>query len=638
MRKKGELMKRMVPLFCLMALGLGLSGCGLTPKGSVLKKPTGTHSQPPQTDQDTKAPLITVDSTGYYFGKAEELYADGVAANQESDWSTAQEKFEKALEILYLMQVDEADTAQVDKYNRLLREIAYEYKNTLVYLGELADDTSQVIFLEQFYDLQSFKNQDFAISSESEREDYNDDSIEFQEEIVEVEESTPVAHDMPVEWNGRVRKQMDYLTVSTKGRFQDYLHRSGKYIDLMREIIKKNGLPEDLVYLPLIESGFNPKAYSWAHASGPWQFISSTGKKYGLNRNWWYDERRDFVKSTQAACEYLKYLYQMFGDWKLALASYNGGEGRVGRTIKRQRTNDFWELDLRKQTEDYVPRYMAAVMVAKEPEKYGFSKSFYSPLTFDQVEIKHCLDLKEVARSLDSDIQALRELNPELLRDVTPPGMNSYQLRIPAGKSDQFWALYSDLSSKGATVFAQHKIRRGETLAKIAKKYRTTVSALAELNRISSRKTLRVGQYLTVPVTAGGASTGTYGSYASKSSSNSKSNSYFTYTVKRNDNLHELAKRHGTTISAIRKLNGFSSRRALYAGERIKIPGSSGYAYKNPIDRLTENLVIHIVRDGDTLWKIAQNYGATLTDLLSWNKLADADEIRPGQRLKIYKN
>ncbi len=128
----------------------------------------------------------------------------------------------------------------------------------------------------------------------------------------------------------------------------------------MRPVVKQKGLPEDLVYLPLIESGFNPKAYSWAHASGPWQFISSTGKKYGLTRNWWYDERRDFIKSTEAACDYLKFLYGLFGDWKLALAAYNGGEGRVGRAIKRQRTGDFWRLDLRKQTEDYVPRFMAA--------------------------------------------------------------------------------------------------------------------------------------------------------------------------------------------------------------------------------------------------------------------------------------
>lgn len=628
-------MKRMVPLFGLMALGLGLSGCGLTPKDSVLKKPTATHSQ---ADQNTKAPLVTVDSTAYYFGKAEELYADGVAANQESDWSMAQEKFEKALEALYIMQVDESDSALVNKFNCLLREVAYEYKNTLVYLGELADDTSQVIFLEQFYDLQTFKNQDFAISSESEEDDYNNDSIEFQEEKVEVEESTPVGHDLPVEWNWRVRKQMDYITQSTKGRFQDYLHRSGKYIDLMREIIKKNGLPEDLAYLPLIESGFNPKAYSWAHASGPWQFISSTGKKYGLNRNWWYDERRDFIKSTEAACDYLKFLYGLFGDWKLALAAYNGGEGRVGRAVKRQRTSDFWQLDLRKQTEDYVPRFMAAILVAKEPEKYGFSANYYPTLKFETVEIKHCLDLKEVAKKLDEEVQILRELNPELLRDVTPPGLSRYQLRIPTGKKDLFWASYSDLSSKGATIFAQHKIRRGETLSRIAGKYGTTATALAELNGISSRKTLRAGQYLTVPIRTKGSANYSQASSIPQTSANKGNGAYFTYTVKREDSLHKLALRYGTSISAIRRANGFSSRRILYAGEKIRIPGSSGYAYKNPIDRLTENLVIHIVRDGDTLWRIAQSYGATLTDLLNWNKLADADEIRPGQRLKIYKN
>ena len=624
-------MKRMVPLFGLMALGLGLSGCGLTPKGSVLKKPTATQSQP---DQDTKAPLVTVDSTGYYFGKAEELYADGVAANQESDWSTAQEKFEKALEILYLMQVDETDTAQVEKCNRLLREIAYEYKNTLAYLGELADDTSQVVFLEQFYDLQTFKNQDFAISEDSEETEIIPESPEEGT----LENPAPIPQAELVEWNWKVKRELDYLTRDNRGRFQDYLYRSGKYIDLMRPIIKQKGLPEDLVYLPLIESGFNPKAYSWAHASGPWQFISSTGKTYGLTRNWWYDERRDFIKSTEAACDYLKFLYGLFGDWKLALAAYNGGEGRVGRTIKRQRTSDFWQLDLRKQTEDYVPRFMAAILVAKEPEKYGFSANYYPALKFETVEIKHCLDLKEVAKKLEEDVQILRELNPELLRDVTPPGLSRYQLRIPPGKKELFWASYSDLSSKGATIFAQHKIRRGETLGRIAGKYGTTTAALAELNGISARKTLRAGQYLTVPIRTKGSANYSQASSIPQIKANIGNGSYFAYTVKREDSLHKLALRYGTSISAIRRLNGFSSRRILYAGEKLKIPGSSGYAYKNPIDRLTENLVIHIVRDGDTLWKIAQNYGATLTDLLSWNKLADADEIRPGQKLKIYKN
>lgn len=631
-------MQRLVPLFCLSLAALSLSGCGLTPKGSVLKKPGEPGTSIPASENKRPLAQFPADSVYLYFTQAEELFAQGVTANQEADWNSAQEKFEKSLSILYLMPVDENDSNQVDKFNRLLREIAYEYKNTLIFLGELSDDTSQLIFLEQFYDLQTFKNQDFEVSSDL-------TELEYEEKIPVIDEKEGlgiekpeqvILHDMPIEWNWRVRKQLDYLTASTRGRFQEYLYRSGKYIDLMRQILKEKGLPEDLVYLPLIESGFNPKAYSWAHASGPWQFIASTGKKYGLNRNWWYDERRDFIKSTYAACDYLKYLYSLFGDWKLALAAYNGGEGRIGRSIRRQRTKDFWELDLRRQTEDYVPRYMAAVMVAKEPEKYGFSSHVYTPLKFEEVEIKHCLDLKELATRLDTDIHELRELNPELLRDVTPPGLNSYVLRIPEGKKEQFWSHYQDLSSKGVTVFAQHKVKRGETLGKIAKRYRTTVSVIAELNNMSPRKTIRTGQYLTVPVTSGGGGKSTY-NYGSSSSYTQKSGSYFIYKVRRNDNLHDLSRRYGTNISAIRKLNGFSSRRPLYAGEKIKIPGTSGYASKNAIDRLTEDLVIHIVRKGDTLWKIAQSYRTSLSNLLAWNQLSDADNIRPGQRLKIYR-
>ena len=629
-------MKRMVPLFAILLWLALVSGCGLSPKDSVLKKP-GQAKDTAEVPSDSTVAIAggDVDSTSIYFAQAEALYSAGVAANQESNWNTAQEKFEKSLEILYLMEIDESDTATVERFNRLLREIAYDYKNTLVYSGELADDTSQIIFLEQFYDMQTFKNQDFNLSRES-------DELTEVEEYQEAEEATqpaPITHDMPIEWNTRVRKQMDYLTRDTRGHFQEYINRSGKYIDLMREIIREKGLPEDIVYLPLIESGFNPKAYSWANASGPWQFISSTGRKYGLKRNWWYDERRDFVKSTYAACDYLKYLYQMFGDWKLALAAYNGGEGRVGRTIKRQRTSDFWQMDLRKQTEDYVPRYMAAVMVAKQPEEYGFSPSQTSPLKFETVEIKHCPDSKEVARKLETDIAQLRELNPELLRDVTPPGMSRYRLRIPPGKADIFWSHYQDLSSKGATIFAQHKVRKGETLGRIAKRYGTTTTALAELNGMSARKSLRAGQYLTVPITGRSSSSTVYARSSSrKTEPKSSPGSYFTYLVKRDESLTKIAKKYGTTVSALRELNGFSVRRYLYAGERIKIPATSRYGSKNSIDRLADNLVIHIVQDGDTLWKIAQSYGTSLTNLLAWNEINQADEIRPGQRLKIYKN
>lgn len=650
----------------------------MSPKGTVLRKPQSDAHHRAETDASTSG---QPDSTVYYFGLAEERYSEGVRFSLNFEWEAAHTSYESALEVLYLMEVDETDSGKVGRFNRLLREIAYDYKNTLVYMGELVDDTSQALFLEQFYDLHTFKNQDFSVSTDTEE-------VPVLDELVRDE---PV-YDVPMEWNSKVKAQMDYLTNSSRKHFQEYLNRSGKYIELMRKIVREEGLPQDIVYLPLIESGFNPKAYSWAHASGPWQFISSTGKKYGLNRSWWYDERRDFVKSTHAACAYLKYLYQMFGDWKLALASYNGGEGRVGRTIKKQRTSDFWKLRLRKQTRDYVPRYMAAVMIAKQPEKYGFHRNYEDPLVFDVVEIKHCLDLKEIARKLNVKVGVLRELNPELLRDVTPPDVTAYQLRIPPGASETFWGSYDELSSKGTTLFARHRVRRGETLSHIANKYRTSVRVLANLNRMSSHKRIYAGQYLTVPVTANGrtyssqsvssvSNIGThrvrrgetlgliarkYGtnintlaglngisprrtiyvgqllkvptwedSKSYSSASNSKE-SYFVYRVKRNDNLTNLANRYGTSVRTLRNLNGFSRNRYLYRGEYIKVP-RSGYA-KNTIDKLTQDLVIHVVREGDTLWDIAQSYGTNWKSILSWNNIRHPRQIRPGQELKIYTN
>jgi membrane-bound lytic murein transglycosylase D len=211
----------------------------------------------------------------------------------------------------------------------------------------------------------------------------------------------------------------------------------------MRNLLRENGLPEDLVYMALIESGFNPYAYSRRKASGPWQFIYLTGKKYGLKLNYWIDERRDPEKSTIAAAKYLKDLYDLFECWYLAAAGYNAGEGKIMNAIKRYRTEDFWELTkyryLKKETKDYVPQMIAAALIAKEPEIYGFTDIEYQdPLRYEKVNVPEVTDLRLIAKACEISLGELKDLNPELLRWCTPPNYSDYEIKIPFGKKELF--------------------------------------------------------------------------------------------------------------------------------------------------------------------------------------------------------
>ncbi|MCK4633070.1 MAG: transglycosylase SLT domain-containing protein, partial [candidate division Zixibacteria bacterium] len=215
-------------------------------------------------------------------------------------------------------------TPEAVRYNRLLDDIIADYRVTLRSLGNLEEDVSSSVMLERFGEL--IENLD------------QDTMMVFKSEIPQV------VYDIPIVMNDRVKKSIVYFQTVAREAFKKYLRRSKKYTPMMKRIIRKHGLPEDLIYLSLVESGYNPNAYSWARAMGLWQFISSTGRAYGLNRNWWYDERKDPVKATEAACRFLKHLYEEFGSWELAMAAYNGGPGRVRGTIKKQKTIDFWKM------------------------------------------------------------------------------------------------------------------------------------------------------------------------------------------------------------------------------------------------------------------------------------------------------
>jgi membrane-bound lytic murein transglycosylase D len=273
----------------------------------------------------------------------------------------------------------------------------------------------------------------------------------------------------------------------------------------MKNHLKENGVPEDLVYLALIESGFNLYAYSRAKASGPWQFISLTGKRYGLQANWWVDERRDPEKSTIAAARYLKDLYNIFECWYLAVAGYNAGETKIATAVKRYGTEDFWELtkyqDLKQETKDYVPQIIAAAVIAGDPVQYGFiGVEYEEPLCYEKVPVPGATDLRLIARACKINIEDLQSLNPELLRGFTPPNASDYEVKIPCGSKKLFLNNFEALRPLKSFQFKTHVVKKGDTLSQIAKSYRVKVAPIQEINHLKKATNLSVGMNLLIPV------------------------------------------------------------------------------------------------------------------------------------------
>jgi len=600
--------KRKLFLFCLISIFF-LTGCSRSLiKPRVVNQPPPVESSStgptgPGIDSGSSAEIVPRDE----FEEVELHYALGVTANQDGRWLEAQDHFEEALELLANLDLEEGDSLRERRFEKLLNEIAEDYKITLLGLGVLSGESSISAFLQRFQDIENFKA--------------------LQKGTVEKIEpaSQKIAYDMPIEWNQRVENSIIYFQTVAREAFETYLKRSGKYKDLMQRILREKGLPEDLVWLCLVESGFNPKAYSWARAMGPWQFIAGTGRKYGLRRNWWYDERRDFVKSTYAACDYLTFLYDKFKSWPLALAAYNGGEGRVARVMKKHKTNDFWKLKLNKQTAKYVPLYMAATIISKDPERYGFDVEYDQPIQFDVVKVNQPVDLKKVAKSLGSTLALLKELNPELRRGVTPPNYPGYQLRIPVGTKNLFAQKFKGYDAKSSGLFVEHKVKKGQTLSHLSHRYGVPISAIMELNGLTNRHRLSIGQRLIIP---------TNEQIAQKSDSevNSqevkrKGSGASTYTVRKGDTLAKLASEFNTTVDGIKRLNGLKNPHKIGVGQKLKIPAAdlgSGGLFKE-----------HIIKKGENLSYLAKKYGVSISTIESANNLSNKHVLKIGQRLLI---
>jgi len=400
-------------------------------------------------------------------------------------------------------------------------------------------------------------------------------------------ESVAARYDIPVEYNEAVAEYLAFFQGPGRKWFARWIERSGRWVPLFRRILREHDVPEDLVYLAMIESGFSMQARSWAAAVGPWQFVPGTGAMYGLRNDFWVDERQDFEKSTRAAAQFLKRLHEAWGDWYLAWAGYNAGPGRVKNAIERFGTRDFWELAasdgaFRKETQHYVPKLIAAALISKHPEHFGFDAlQMQAPLEWETVELKDATDLAVIARCAGVSVDAIKELNPELRRWATPPvgpGEPPYRLRLPKGTRETFAARFAEVKPHERLTFRGYKVRPGDTLSAIALAYDTTVDAVMRTNHIKDARALRIGQELIIPVPPhaqprpAAQATATRQSRPSSAGRRTQGASDANHHVlQAGETLGHVALRYGVSVERLKRLNGIRDVRKLQVGQRLRI-------------------------------------------------------------------
>ena len=430
--------------------------------------------------------------------------------------------------------------------------------------------------------------------------------------------------------DGRVKRELKWF--SSK---QDYLDRTAErgrpYLPYIAEQVELRAMPMELALLPIVESAFQPLARSSMSAAGIWQFMPATGRFYGLKQTWWYDGRRDVVHSTRAALDYLEKLARDFdGDWLLAVAAYNAGEGNVqraiNRNVKRGKPTDFWSLDLPRETESYVPKLLAIATLVYDPAAHGVTLTpIPTEQYFDIVELDGQIDLVLAAELAGISMEELQRLNPGFSRWATDPE-GPHQLVLPVGSTELFVRRLATVPDERRVRLAHHKVRSGESLGGIAARYGTSVREIKRLNKLRG-SVIRVGQSLAVP---GG---GRGGESLQATSGNSRSTGG-TYVVRNGDNLWLIARRHGMSVKAIARDNGLSESAVLRPGQTLKV-ASSDSAAATGTGASNSRRVSYTVQSGDSLWEISRRFNVSIQSLKRWNKLR-GNALKPGQRLYVH--
>ncbi len=605
------------------------------------------------------------------FSEVTEFVDLGQESIQDSLWFQAGEDFDSALVRLSALEA-------TDSLSPLVYSHAHNYRDSvqklLIYTVAMTSQMSQPVpWTAQFNE---------------EMEEVPDSSVKAMDSITHQVDPRNYELPLPTPLDQRVLQAMAVFMGPGRGYFTKWLTRKSRYEGLVLKKLEERDMPKDLLYLAMVESGFNPKAWSKASASGMWQFISATGRRYGLMDDWWYDPRRDPMLATDAALEYLDDLHDEFQDWHLAMAAYNCGEGKIRKFLAQDSTRGYWKMPLPQETRFYVPKILAAMIIGHNPERYGFRiENPESPLAFDTVTVTNCLTIATIAKSAGVSEDTVLALNPSLRRWCTPPNRVAHILYLPAGSRGAFCKSYESLDKTQLVTWRHHIVAKGENISGIAAKYRVSVAAIKATNKIKGTR-LRKGQSLLIPLAPEDA-----GKYLEQDVAEAPSRvSKFkggTYRVRAGDNLFDIARRFGTTVSSLLAANNMSRGARIKPGQRLRLTGRSRAAsygdepetHREPMvaataiepeekaprgrkqraaaragdekdqetsrtadatrkpeaDRTVSpaagKFAIHTVQTGETLFSLTRSLEVEEDDLKQWNNLK-GNLIQVGQKLK----
>ena len=570
---------------CLIAMFA--AGCATNQKWAGVPQPAPapvvveSPAPPPVPESDPIADLIA---------QSEQHFETGRKELEAGHLETAKTAFDRSLEVLLEWPGGARSEPRIrEHYDRLVERIS-AYEVTALAQGDgFAEKASEPASIDELLAISTFEPPP-AASKETEQ--------------TVAEDLREVVHDIEIPLNPRVLSYVQLFTGRLKGYLEEGLGRGARFLPMIQDVFRAEGLPLDLAYVPLIESAFKPNALSRAKAKGIWQFMRGTALENGLKHDWYIDERSDPEKATRAAAKYLKTLYGMFNDWHLALASYNGGPGRVQRAIKRSGRDDFWKLSANKrylprETRDYVPLILAAVIIARNPEQYGMNIVPLDSPAYETVTLPSAVDLRRVAEWAGTPVQTIQDLNPELRRWTTPVRATDYELKVPEGTAEVINARMAEVSAEELAPLNRHTVKKGETLLSISKKLKVSRIDLAEANYLSTRATLKAGQQLIIPRAP-------------------------TLLLAANTGPAPAA----VEVSAI----GASGPSAPDAVPAAAPPPASAIRIESAPQK-----VVHRVRRGDTLYSIAKRYDTTVAELKEWNRLR-SNAIQIGQRLTILRD